>query len=197
MLDNGVFIMAKVEQYRFFSLLSYCPEDFIITVLMSHDNISHWAYALHNKDDSEPHFHILIMLRSATSLSAVRKWFAYQDSTGQQVNTLAKKVYRKALNVLEYFVHKGKPDKFQYDESIIKSDDLDYFLSGAADNENLNDCSFSIIDDFLSGVSFREMCKVYGRDFIIHLSSYRLAVEMICQQEGLPLPFNVVRKDVL
>ena len=71
--------------------------------------------------------------------------------------------------------HKDDPDKYQYPESDIISNDINYYeklcLEGdKVDNDNKAE---SIIMDILKGVNPRIMLSRYGREYVINREKYR------------------------
>lgn len=77
---------------------------------MEHTTIKHWAYILHDKDDTRPHYHIYVNFgKSGVSSSMVANWFGVAE------NFVSKVKGRKA-DVLLYLIH-GQTDqqnKHQY-----------------------------------------------------------------------------------
>lgn len=164
---------------RNFSLTSYLNESQIQMVLLQHTNqIKVFAYALHDKDknaDGTPkdqHYHILLCLYNATTITAVRRWFAgYMDNNGVEVNTLGQ-ICKDVYNAYDYLTHSTKQaitdGKYQYSKDIIKCNDKKYFQ--ASEDSEYDNMTLAIID-MLNNVPLKILFKKYGRDFIIHYSS--------------------------
>ena len=69
-----------------------------------------------------------------------------------------------------YLDHHDKPDKFQYDDSLIVCDDLAYWQGlkkGDTEERVLN-----IVDDLIAHVPYRELVRRYGRDIVINYNKY-------------------------
>lgn len=181
MVLKGVLMSAKKENSRSrnFSLTSYLSEQEIQFCLLQHSNqIKVYAYALHDKDVTddgevkEPHYHIILCLYNATTVSAVRRWFTgFYDDNEKEVNTLGQKC-NNVFSAYDYLTHNTlqsiEQGKYKYDKSIIKSNDIKYF---SADEESEFDNITLAVIDMLNNVPLRVLFKKYGRDFIIHYNS--------------------------
>lgn len=169
----------KNGRSRNFSLTSYLTESQIQMVLLEHSSqIRTYAYALHNKDineDKSPkdeHYHIILVLYNATTITAVRRWFkGYTDNKGEEINTLGQ-ICKDIFNAYDYLTHSTKQaitdGKYQYTKDIVKSNDYNYFK--ASTESEFDNMTLAIID-MLNNVPLRILFKKYGRDFIIHYSS--------------------------
>ncbi len=174
---------------RNYGLITYHSEETIKTVLQTYaGRIRHFAYILHDKDTyehdvyekdkngnttdkilhkkgetKEKHYHLLLSMNNAMTLTAIRALFPIG------ANTLGQAIRDKA-DCFNYLNHKDAPDKYQYPDKAIICDDFDYWKgiqSGESDDRTLN-----IIDDIISGVGFRELAKRYGRDLVINYQKY-------------------------
>lgn len=122
-----------------------------------------YAYILHDKDlNKSPHFHIICSFKQNKSFDSVRKAFP-----GDQ-NTLVQKLIDK-YSSFEYLTHKNDPDKYQYDDALVVTNDSKYFsrpLSKEFSNEQfLFDICFSTLSQY-------DLALRYGRDYIIHRTQY-------------------------
>ena len=133
------------------------------------DKASHWAYILHDCDDCEPHYHILLHYsNSRTGLSVLRDFIGYQ-------NTRVEKCI-SPIACYEYLTHKNCPEKYQYAISRVISHNPVYwerFLPSVRDRTT-DKVDTDFIEDLLFGVelNYLEMAKKYGRDFIKNWRSY-------------------------
>lgn len=169
------------KRSRNFSLITYLSKEDLQEVLSFHlENIKAYAYILHDKDNKENHFHLVLSLYNATTANAVCKWFrGYVDDKGQPINTIGQCVHDKSA-VFCYLTHENAKDKFQYSYDDIIGYNQEFFL----DSEEIKVDSVSMaLEDLLSGVSVRVLCKRYGRDFIIHSKSILSVAEMIRYEE--------------
>ncbi len=173
------------QRARNYALITYHSEEVIKSVLSEYaSRIRNFAFIMHDKDTKEDgslqevHFHVLLQLTNAMTLSAVRKMFP----VGQ--NTLGQIVRDKA-DCFDYLDHAGCPEKYHYDHSLIVSNDLAYWeglQSGEADDKTL-----SLLDDILEGVSPRELVRRYGRDVALNFYKYREFAKMMRRLET-PVP---------
>lgn len=85
--------------------------------IKSHKTIKKWAYILHDKDDTAPHYHIYLNFdRSSVDTKNVAEWFGLQES---QVN----KVRGRMTDMLLYLTHgnESQKNKHQYSPSEVVS----------------------------------------------------------------------------
>lgn len=83
--------------------------------IKSHKTIKKWAYILHDKDDTAPHYHIYLNFgNSGIDTKQVAEWFGLQES---QVN----KVKGRATDMLLYLTHgnDSQQNKYQYSPSEV------------------------------------------------------------------------------
>ena len=174
--------MAKNEIYagsgkaRFFALVTYRTDtEGLLKTLQSKGN-SLRAYALikHDKDEAQPHHHIVIRTHSTWTCPQISKWFA--DESGQ--NTFAQLV-RDRTGIVDYLTHENEPDKYHYDQGDI----IDGGLSEILPAGEASDDSFEIIEKMLAGYSIRELVRLYGRDFLYHFTCYEAVCNAIRNQE--------------
>lgn len=174
-------------RYREFSLISYLDRLQITKVLEEHNNhIRHYAFIMHDKDVNadgelkETHFHIVLKTYNNHSLSAVRRWFyGFVDKDGKDINTLSQ-VCKDIYNAYDYLTHKNVPDKYQYSETSVISDCKSYFQGKA---EYQTDTTTEMLFDLVQGVSYRTLCRKYGRDFIYHYSNLRILAHDLVREE--------------
>lgn len=84
-------------------------------VLKSHKTIKKWAYILHDKDDTAPHYHIYLNFgNSGVDTKQVAEWFGLQES---QVN----KIRGRATDMLQYLTHgnDSQQNKHQYSPTEV------------------------------------------------------------------------------
>ena len=88
-------------------------------VCMKYQSIKKWAYILHDKDDTRPHYHIYLNFgTSSISTTDVAKWFQleYVNDEGETKTgeNFISKIKGRATDMLLYLTH-GQPDqKFKY-----------------------------------------------------------------------------------
>ncbi len=172
------------QRSRNFSLITYHSQEVIESVLCSRDVIRHWCYIIHDKDKKEnseelkeKHYHILINLNNAMTETALQKLFPVGQSTLSQI-------MRDKSNCFNYLTHADRPDKYQYQESELVSDDIEYWKGlsiGGDDNEKV----LNILNDIMLHVPLREMAKRYGRDVVINYSKYASFATCIEREERI------------
>lgn len=179
--------MSKFRNWR---LVSYLNEQQILQVIEEHTNqIKAYAYIYHDKDINDdgnpkpPHYHILLALNNATSQTGITNWFqGFEDELGNDINTLSK-VMSNPKGAFGYLTHNtvASAHKFQYDESLIKSVNADFFI----DYDVVSDDKLSTaLSEMLDGIPISEVAKKYGRDFIIHYAHIRALYNDIQSQIG-------------
>lgn len=170
------------KQSRNMTIMTYCPESHIDTVLNTHsDLIRAYAYILHDKftaeelgdkDHKEPHFHIVLRLSVPLTELTVSNWFTYYNDDGLKQRVTCILTY-DVYESFDYLTHKHYPDKFQFLPTDVKLSDIKYFTR---ESDRLSDDNaINALDDMLAGVPIYTLCRRYGRDFIYHLSQLEYA----------------------
>lgn len=170
---------------REFGLMSYLSEDQIMKVFLEHHiQIRAYAYAYHDMDVfeegheragelKEPHYHIVLYTFNGHSVSAVLRWFmGFKDEEGKNINTFAEKC-RDRYYLYDYLDHSNSPDKYQYDHSIIVSNDFPFFEGKKDDMDTGN----LIIEGLKSGQSYEVLRKRFGTHFILNFNKYKQFLE--------------------
>lgn len=168
---------------RNWSLVTYLTPVTLTERLFALDNVRYFAFILHDKDKNEDgtlkdkHIHLALVLNSARTLAQLAPRFT--DINSNAGNCFGQPTRSNAA-IIDYFIHKNEPDKYQYPIDCICSNNLQYFQN----DDSTDDNTFLIIEDLLNGKSLREMVKLYGRDFLYHYQQYKLLVEDIRKQES-------------
>lgn len=170
------------KAYRW-SLVTYASPEEIQRVC---EKALHYAYVLHDKDDNEPHRHVLLVFRSQRTLSAIRKDIASEQNTnGQKLRDL--------YAAFRYLTHEEQTDKQLYDESIIVCDDVNYWKNLKEDDGEDYETDH-LLDDIITGLSYRELARRYGRDFIKNHASYiDFAVNVYKQEHGTMFEYQRIQ----
>lgn len=173
------------KQTRFFSGVTYATEKQLKNVLQEHiSSLRAFCYIVHDKDEAEPHTHFIIRTHSTWYPKQIERWFSkLKDKKKQPINTFCEPA--NDLQALEiYLTHSDEESiakgKHQYDKSEIK----DFGLRDIVPKGNSYDSSYEVINDILSGVSFRKLIIKYGRDFVYHWQQYCDLAQEIRNQEG-------------
>lgn len=107
--------MDKQERFRNFACISYLSEEELKNFFDHYKNdINHYAYARHDKDENEPHFHVILLWYNNMTISALRKRF----SKFSNQNTLAQPLLNKSGS-FEYLTQLTKPQKKRENISTI------------------------------------------------------------------------------
>lgn len=172
---------------RNFFCVSYLPEDIIKTAL-SDGSVMHYAYAKHDKDENEPHTHIVIRFNNNRSVAGVREfWKNFAIVDGVKIaNTLVEPAI-SLDGAFAYLTHKNEVDKYHYPDDIIVSDDIGYFrgdFSRKPDKQNGDSPAFQILQDILAGTSWLEMARKWGREIIINRHAYLDFADLIRKEEA-------------
>lgn len=149
-------------RYYSFNIVSYAT---LVELLPLIHQSRHFCYILHDKDDGKaPHFHLLMTFATARSVANV-----YKSVTSSQ-NTFAEPL-KDFSGSLTYLTHGNNPDKYQYEESEVVYDDVDYWEQYCTDSRKPSKEEF--VDDLVSDdYSPIAMAYKYGRDYIRNIKSY-------------------------
>lgn len=185
---------------KYISLTTYAQEKDISRILEEKsEQLDYAFYIHHDKDNNEPHYHIVIGLKTDRTIKDIVGWFKKCiDLTGNTVNTFGESVI-SCEGITEYLTHSGtgQEGKHQYIDTDIKAPkgSLDDFrklkterdislLAKAKKEEKAVECE-SLIDDIIIGKPLREMAKKYGRDFMKNRKQYcEFASLVVLEEEG-------------
>lgn len=175
------------DKTRKFFIRSYLTEEQLKNILEKNRSIIYrWAYALHDRDteNDKPkvaHTHIYLEFINTYKISKPRNMFkGLIDDKGKEINTHIEFVDKTTAHCIQYLIHKGYADKFQYSADIIKAEnlDLEYLLSiDLSKASKREDNSFNILESLLengyNSVRLIELSKLYGKDFIYHYRTFK------------------------
>lgn len=175
------------DKTRKFFIRSYLTEEQLQNILEKNRSIIYrWAYALHDKDveNDKPkvsHTHIYIEFINTYKISKPRNMFkGLIDDKGKEINTHVEFVDKTTAHCIQYLIHKGYADKFQYSPDIIKAENLDieYLLSvDLSKASKREDNSYNILECLLengyNSAQLIELSKLYGKDFIYHYRTFK------------------------
>lgn len=170
---------------RFFSLVCYGTERQIQKVVGDHiSSIRSFCYILHDQDESEPHYHILMRTHSAWTTVRIERWFAeLKDKEKKPVNTFCK-IANDMEALKRYIIHDTEEareaGKHQYSMDDIK----DYGMNDLAERKDCYDSSYEILLRVLGGANPRDLVRYYGRDYLYHYNCYHEVADKIRDVEG-------------
>lgn len=177
---------------RLFALVTYATDiDIMLALSLHSEQIRYSCYILHDrdrKDDGElkeQHYHIVIECYNPYRISAIRSWFAHiKDNKLQPVTTLVQPVIDRK-EIIDYLTHENRKDKAQYsrDEVVNYSQAL---LIAKEKPRTDDDKALLILDDMIAGVPEYQLCRRYGREYIINARHYRDMVFNIIDDASLP-----------
>lgn len=186
------------KKTKYISLMTYAQENDIKRILNEKSaQLENAFYIYHDKDESEPHYHIVIELKTDRAIKEIISWFKKcNDINGNTVNTFGETVISCAA-IAEYLTHTGigQETKHQYKledikEPIGKIDNFrqsksDYEIKKQANNKRIEkaDNNEKLLDDLIEGLPCREMARRYGRDFMKNHKAYREYAAMVVIEE--------------
>ena len=78
--------------------------------IMKYKTIKEWAYIVHDKDDTRPHYHIYLNFGGAVDTKMVAGWFGVADN-------FVNKVHGKKADMLMYLTHSNETQKNKHQYS--------------------------------------------------------------------------------
>lgn len=161
-----------------------------LDMLVNNGYVNHYAYIQHDKDieidengnevKKPLHTHLLINFDQNVSVKQIKERileYTEHNTFGQPL--------KDKRGAYRYLTHKDNVDKYQYDESLIHSND-DYFksfdksliTSECKESDEIN----QMINDY-GTLSYRQLAIKYGRDFIKNFKAYEYYFNLIINQE--------------
>lgn len=170
-MNNDIVILEDIEQntklnkgVRAYNwrIVSYQPLEELKPLI---DKSTNYAYIFHNKDIAKnPHYHLLLYFVREISFKQIKEILKSFNNSNQ--NTFLQPMLDKKA-MWEYLTHRNHPDKFQYEETDIITNNASFFSLRKAEKNIIE-----LIDDILNGMSEREKVKKWGRDYIINRQKY-------------------------
>lgn len=182
--------MVNVE--RNFFIRTYLNEQTLEMVLARNVNtIARSCYCVHDKDIKEDgslatkHIHLCLRFTYQRSINAVLSLFP-KNNIG---DTLPQATYVEFMvsedRAIRYLLHLDDTDKYQYDRSCLVNSGyrVDTYLDNVLRGIVRTDTSVYALQDLLNGDTWENVAKRYGREFIYHISSYKLLLSLIDSQD--------------
>lgn len=177
--------MAKSEKAsRCLLLMTYACDKQIRQTMKAHQtSIRGYCFIFHDKDEAEPHHHVVVRTFSAWKPSQLQKWFAdLLDDDGKPVNTFAENVSDVSA-VLDYLTH-SDPKSIEAGKHRYSPDDIfDYGFFQTVEKNDSKDNSYEIVNNILGGASCRDLVRLYGREYLYHYRAYHVISLEIFRQE--------------
>ena len=173
------------KKTRFHSLITYATEKQIQIVLSKHLNsIRAFAYIYHDKDETEPHYHVVIRTHTSWSTAMIERWFkGLTDKEGEILNTFSQPV-GNMIALEEYLTHADFESRQKGKHLYKRTEIKDHGLWDIVPKTESRDSSYDIVNDILCGMSTRQLVIRYGRDYVYHRNQYQDIVHEIRQDEG-------------
>lgn len=165
---------TKAQPRRYsFKCVSYASFEELTPLL---NEAYHYALIYHDRDiEPDPHYHILVTFKQNKSFDSVRKLVQSEKTT------LAQEL-EDWVGDFQYLTHKNAPDKYQYLDEEVISDDIDFWLRKSKEaSKGEDDFVYDLLD---SGMSYREMAIKYGRDYMRNFRYYNEFKEAVLCQEA-------------
>lgn len=176
--------VKAVKAGRTLSVTTYCSAEQIDSVLGSHfSSVRGYCYIYHDKDESEPHRHVIIRTYHPWTSNQICKWFELQkDDKGMYINTMCE-VANDIEAIMLYILHHDKASieagKHWYEQNEIVDRGLYLFQ----DKKESVDNTYEILQLLDKGVSLRWLLRVYGRDLLYHYNQYKELLADVREQE--------------
>lgn len=171
------------KKVRAFSVMTYCTKQQIAEVLGSHNSsIRAYAYIHHDKDEAEPHYHVVFRTFDAWSIPQIEKWWkGFTDEKGEPTNTFVQRA--TDLHALhEYLTHSDAESKDQGKHQYSPSDIISNGLFDLVPKKDAVDDTYEMLEHMMNGASTKWMVRRYGRAFVYHYSQF-IAVKEAMQQD--------------
>lgn len=129
-------------------------------VIMEHTTIKEWAYILHDKDDTRPHYHIYLHFgKTSCDVDLISKWFGVEP---QYVN----RIKGRKADMLLYLIHgnDSQCDKHKYDASEVISN-FDYSTTIATEKilGDFENYSYAQMLDYVNSLPVGEKPAAFTR----------------------------------
>ena len=129
-------------------------------VLRSKKSIKQWAYILHDKDDTKPHYHIYLNFgKTSVDFADVANWFGVPENFVSEVKG-------RKTDMLLYLTHanEGQANKYQYSpKEVIANFDFEGEIAVSKILGNFEQFSYAQQLEYVNTLSVDEKTKAYGK----------------------------------
>ena len=129
-------------------------------VLRSKKSIKQWAYILHDKDDTKPHYHIYLNFgKTSVDFADVANWFGVPENFVSEVKG-------RKTDMLLYLTHanEGQANKYQYSpKEVIANFDFEGEITASKILGNFEQFSYAQQLEYVNSLSVDEKTKAYGK----------------------------------
>ncbi len=130
----------------------------IQAVIRSKKSIKQWAYILHDKDDTEPHYHIYLNFgKTSVEFADVASWFGLDEN-------FVNKVEGRKTDMLMYLTHSnaGQEHKHQYSpKEVIANFDFESEIAVSQILGNFEQFSYAQQLEYINSLSVNEKTKAH------------------------------------
>lgn len=138
---------------------------------MKYSTIKKWAYIIHDKDDTRPHYHIYINAgKSSFNTKDVAKWFqlGYTDKDGneQTGEQFISKIKGRGADVLLYLTHENDSQKWKhkYDRSEVHANfDFESEIAASKIIGDFEHYSYAQMVSFVDTLPIDEKTSVFSK----------------------------------
>lgn len=179
-------VSKSQQRVRNFSIMTYLKESQLTKVIKAHiRSIRAYAYICHDKDDAEPHIHLIMRTHCAWSCKQLSKWFeGYKDKKGEHVNTMVE-VAHDLVALKDYLTHSDEESKEKGKHEYSESEIHDLGMWDMIPRNDSYDSSYEILNKVMCGYSYRQLVREYGREFLYHWERYTDVAAEIRDNEGV------------
>ena len=148
-----------LKQCMVASRVEYFKGD-IQEIIKSHKTIKQWAYMLHDKDDTAPHYHIYLNFGSSgVDTKQVGEWFGLQESQ-------VEKIKGRKTDALEYLTHANDTQKYKYQYSpseVIANFDVGTEITNAKILGDFKNFSYAQQLEYVDSLPKGEKTSAYSK----------------------------------
>lgn len=138
--------------------------------LMEYKTIKKWAYILHDKDDTRPHYHIYVNFgKQSVDSALVAKWFhlEYKDEAGKEHSgeNFIEKIKGRSTDIYLYLIHGNDTQQYkhQYNPSEVNANfDFGAEIANAQIIGNFDKYSYAQQLDHVYSLPRSERTKAFG-----------------------------------
>lgn len=149
----------KLKQYEVTSRVEFFSEP-IGDIVRRYRTIKKYAYILHDKDDTAPHYHIYLNFGSSgVDSKIVAQWFGLQES---QVN----RIQGRATDMLQYLTHSNdsQKNKYQYSPSeVIANFDFEEEIKRSKILGNFKEYSYAQQLEYVDSLPVAEKTTAFNK----------------------------------
>lgn len=124
---------------------------------MKYKTIKEWAYIIHDKDDTRPHYHIYLNFGTSVDTNMVAGWFGI-------ANNFVNKVKGKKVDMLMYLTHnnESQKNKHQYNaDEVISNFDFQLEIENSKIIGNFKNYSYAQQLRYVDSLPIVEKTKAY------------------------------------